>query len=164
MTSVHLTGSTVAALPAVVAANYQGVPVTLALKELGRRFLELETEAGKLTKPSDIVKHVAGLVPDAKLFGASDADRSAVESWIDFAYSDILNEEVEKIFHHDGQLLRALLNMGVFYSGLQDSVRNALSGCEPLNAALSKLDSHLTNEMFLVAGRITAADIAVAAW
>ena len=147
------------AYKALVAAKYNGVEIELAKNfELGvsnkkPEFLKmsptgkvpvLKTSEGAIFESNAIARYVARIT-DKGLYGATALDLGVIEQWIDFCTNEI-----------DAPLLSWVLPLqGVwpYNKAKEDAAKEALK------KSLSVLNEHLKKNTFLVADRITLADI-----
>uniref|UniRef100_A0A7S1MZB5 Elongation factor 1-gamma n=1 Tax=Phaeocystis cordata TaxID=118079 RepID=A0A7S1MZB5_9EUKA len=147
------------AYKALVAAKYNGVDIELAKNfELGvsnkkPEFLKmsptgkvpvLKTADGAIFESNAIARYVARIT-DKGLYGTTALDLGSIEQWIDFCTNEI-----------DAPLLSWVLPLqGVwpYNKAKEDAAKEALK------KALTVLNEHLKKNTFLVADRITLADI-----
>merc|ERR1712176_970389 len=144
---------------ALVAAKYNGVELELAKNfELGvsnkkPEFLKmsptgkvpvLKTAEGAIFESNAIARYVARIT-DKGLYGTTALDLGSIEQWIDFCTNEI-----------DAPLLSWVLPLqGVWpYNKVKEDAAK-----EALKKALTVLNEHLKKNTFLVADRITLADI-----
>ena len=147
------------AYKALVAAKYNGVDIELAKNfELGvsnkkPEFLKmsptgkvpvLKTEEGSIFESNAIARYVARIT-DKGLYGTTALDLGSIEQWIDFCTNEI-----------DAPLLSWVLPLqGVWpYNKAKEEAAK-----EALKKSLTVLNEHLKKSTFLVADRITLADI-----
>ena len=147
------------AYKALVAAKYNGVDIELAKNfELGvsnkkPEFLKmsptgkvpvLKTSEGAIFESNAIARYVARIT-DKGLYGSTALDLGIIEQWIDFCTNEI-----------DAPLLSWVLPLqGVWpYNKAKEEAAK-----EALKKSLTVLNEHLKKSTFLVADRITLADI-----
>jgi len=147
------------AYKSLIAAKYNGVDIELAKNfELGKtnktaEFLKksptgkvpvLETSEGAIFESNAIARYVARIT-DKGLYGVTALDLGLIEQWIDFCSNEI-----------DAPLLSWVLPLqGVwpYNKAKEDAAKEALK------KSLAVLNEHLKKNTFLVANRITLADI-----
>jgi len=154
-------GGNFRAFKALIAAEYNGIQVTVPDFKLGQDnktedFLTksplgkvpvLVTSSGSITESNAISRYIARLRADSELFGSSFFEHGQVDSWIDFS-------------SHDLELPVSLWIYPVLgYVAFNPAV--AAQAKADVARALNVLENHLADKTYLVGHKITLADITV---
>jgi len=154
--TLHAPAGSFRAFKTLIAAEYGGVDVTVAkfdgsvvkkLSPFGRAPV-LETEQGAITSSNAICRYISAISPAAGLLGANALERVEVDGWLDFASRELELPGSVWIYPVVGHM---------------DFRPEAYARAkEDLAASLAALDARLAGRTYLVGGRLTLADIAVA--
>ena len=161
-----LRGTSATALPVLVAARYQGIGLALdertpVVDSLGNASLELETQQGSIRSAGACLRYVSNLSASTNFGGATPFQRAQIDSWIDWAFNELLPRRLASAVADKRELLQTLVNIGVRGSPIQTSLR---ARAKTLLADLAGLNTLLLSRSFLVGNSVTAADVAVASW
>jgi len=147
------------AAKALIAAQFNGVtieinvgadtksPEFLAKNPTGS-LPTLETESGVIFESNAIARYVVRLNDSAKLYGRSPFEASSIDSWLDFANTEIRGPS--------NDIVPGLLGL----SGYNKPAAEAAKA--KLHKVLATLDGYLLSRTFLVGETISLADIVVA--
>jgi len=142
----------------LIAAQFNGVKIEMHVGADNKapEFLEknptgslptLETEFGVIFESNAIARYVVRLNDTAKLYGRSPFEASSIDSWLDFANTEIRGPS--------NDILPGLLG----YGGYNKPVAEAAKA--KLHKVLATLDGYLLSHTFLVGESVTLADIVV---
>jgi len=147
------------AAKALIAAQFNGVtieinvgadtksPEFLAKNPTGS-LPTLETESGVIFESNAIARYVVRLNDSAKLYGRSPFEASSIDSWLDFANTEIRGPS--------NDIVPGLLGL----SGYNKPAAEAAKA--KLHKVLATLDGYLLSRTFLVGETLSLADIVVA--
>jgi len=142
----------------LIAAQYNGVKieVQVGVDNKAPEFLEknptgslpiLETESGVIFESNAIARYVVRLNDTAKLYGRSPFEASSIDSWLDFANTEIRGPS--------NDIVPGLLGYGGYNKQAAEAAK------AKLHKVLTTLDSYLLSRTFLVGESVTLADIVV---
>jgi len=142
----------------LIAAQYNGVKieVQVGVDNKAPEFLEknptgslpiLETESGVIFESNAIARYVVRLNDTAKLYGRSPFEASSIDSWLDFANTEIRGPSSD--------IVPGLLGYGGYNKQAAEAAK------AKLHKVLTTLDSYLLSRTFLVGESVTLADIVV---
>jgi len=143
---------------ALIAAQFNGVKIDVhaGVDNKAPEFLEknptgslptLETESGVIFESNAIARYVVRLNDTAKLYGRSPFESSSIDSWLDFANTEIRGPS--------NDIVPGLLGHGGFNKPAAEAAK------AKLHKVLATLDSYLLSRTFLVGESVTLADIVV---
>eukprot|EP00164_Ancoracysta_twista_P002179 GFYU01002877.1.p1 GENE.GFYU01002877.1~~GFYU01002877.1.p1 ORF type:complete len:417 (-),score=165.15 GFYU01002877.1:139-1344(-) len=149
------------AFKALIAAQYNGIEITLPKFEMGKtnktaEFLKknplgkipvLDTPKGSLFESNAIARYVARLRADTELYGRNFFESGQVDQWIDFAVNEI-DMPVAAWFYPIAGYIPA--NQAATDKAKKD-----------LGATLKTLNDYLLKNTYLVGNKVTLADIIV---
>ncbi|XP_027357789.1 elongation factor 1-gamma-like isoform X2 [Abrus precatorius] len=157
---LHATKTNKNAYKTLIAAEYSGVQVELALNfEMGvsnktPQFLKmnplgkvpvLETPDGPVFESNAIARYVTSLKGDNILYGSSPIDRARIDQWIDFSSTEIDG--------HVFSLYLPRLGFAPYLPPVEEAANSALK------RSFGALNTHLASNTYLVGHSVTLADI-----